>query len=662
MDGMRLGGIDPSILRELSGVYKPFAKAFKELISNAFDADAENVAVEFANDFSCVTVADDGCGMNPFDFRNDFARIGGGSRRWSGERTKGGRLRIGSKGIGFLALARYCQRLRVDSGSDRVFSTSIQLDSTPTKLRIIDELGIPIPPDVLDACVSFTGATLAGRRKKLTNGSGLTWNPAKGILSIDKQAGSVAVTVKVNCKRLRFRAMLDFEKLLRLADNADLEKLEDFATIEVRLVADPKVSPRTLITAEGLSPFVRKDLRSERRKGFVRNIGSRSGFEQFVWSLSRCTPISYKLADADDANASIRSLLSVERVMAIRELTVRHDDVSTNLQRPVYPFEAPGAPVPADMLVPVKIEEAGLEATGFLAGYESVIFPAEYRGIAIRVRGVSIGEPGFLGAESLLTGAQKAALSQITGEINVLAGLDAVDTLNPGRESFYEESEQFKVLRRHLIGEGERTGGHLMRAIGAVLRRSQVQSAVADVVGRATLRRRALEDVSAAVTHLIAQHDSTATAIRKMLKSKRSELNGLSSADDFELALPARVGGLRLIQAKGLIEPVKVDFAGEEIQLDVSRKEWDWSFVLFDRSFDVLHKKGKPDQPIAEIDIKNAKILVNWGHPAKPQMDERGFLRMALSFVIAKEAGKHDPRLTIELALRLLSFTSSTHG
>ena len=33
MAGMRLGGIDPSILRELSGVYKPFVKAFKDKFS-----------------------------------------------------------------------------------------------------------------------------------------------------------------------------------------------------------------------------------------------------------------------------------------------------------------------------------------------------------------------------------------------------------------------------------------------------------------------------------------------------------------------------------------------------------------------------------------------------------------------------------------------------
>ena len=90
MVGMRLGGIDPSILRELSGVYKPFVKAFKELISNAFDADADRVGVTFSDDFSTITVEDDGAGMTLFEFRNDFTRIGGGSRRWAGERDAKG--------------------------------------------------------------------------------------------------------------------------------------------------------------------------------------------------------------------------------------------------------------------------------------------------------------------------------------------------------------------------------------------------------------------------------------------------------------------------------------------------------------------------------------------------------------------------------------------
>src|SRR5262249_22346910 len=149
MVGMRLGGIDPSIIRELSGVYKPFVKAFKELISNAFDADAEEVLVDFADDFSRVTVTDDGRGMTPFEFRGEFTRIGGGSRRWAQGNTPKGRARIGSKGIGFLALARYCSKLEVEAGADRSFETSIELSATPATVDIGDALGLPLNDDLL---------------------------------------------------------------------------------------------------------------------------------------------------------------------------------------------------------------------------------------------------------------------------------------------------------------------------------------------------------------------------------------------------------------------------------------------------------------------------------------------------------------------------------
>jgi DNA topoisomerase VI subunit B len=145
MTSMQLGGIDPSILRELSGVYKPFVKAFKELISNAFDADADHVHVNIADDFSSVAVIDDGEGMTPFEFRHDFTRIGGGSRRWSGERTPKGRLRIGSKGIGFLALARYCSLLEVESTGSCTFQCTLDVQETPatvgwTRLLVLPSL------------------------------------------------------------------------------------------------------------------------------------------------------------------------------------------------------------------------------------------------------------------------------------------------------------------------------------------------------------------------------------------------------------------------------------------------------------------------------------------------------------------------------------------
>ncbi|MCE9565965.1 MAG: ATP-binding protein [Planctomycetes bacterium] len=657
MIGMRLGGIDPSILRELSGVYTPFVKAFKELISNAYDADAETVRVDFTPDFSSVTVTDDGHGMTPFEFRTDFARIGGGSRRWAGDRTRKDRLRIGSKGIGFLALARYCDRLRVDSGAERSFEVQAEIPEGGNSFDLLSFLGVPIPIELLQDRVT---CQLRRGNRKLEEDKDYTWNKKHTRLTLDRVTETVNVKVRVDCKGLRFSSQLDFERLLHLADNADLEKLDDFATIEVTKV-EGACPTGTTITADRLKQFVRRELKAERRKGFVRNISSRSGLEQFNWQLSRCTPVRYA-TPAENPNPAVSKLLTLPTQSTLAHLEVTHGETSTSLCRPVYPLASGVAVVPPDMLVKVEIDEGGLKVEGFIAGFESIIFPAEYRGLSIRVRGVSIGDPGFLGADNLLTGVSKAALSQITGEIVVLSGLDAVDTLNPGRESFYEESEQYKILRKHLIGDGEKVRGSLGLAIDAVIRRSSVRSGLADVIGRAALRRRALDDVSAGVSYLIARGDKTAELLRKMVKAKHSHVNGLASAKPIEVPLPPRIGGLSVIQSKDLSEATEIDYVKAQIRVDMSRQEWLWSFVLFDRQFQVILKKGDPDQPIAEADLKESKIYVNWGHPIKMQMDERGFLRTALAWVVAREAAGKEPDHMMDLALRLLSFNMQGDG
>src|SRR5207237_9173066 len=163
MAGVQLGGIDSSILRELSGVYKPFVKALKELVSNAFDADADHVHITIADDFASITVTDDGEGLTPFEFRNDFTRIGGGSRRWLGERTYKGRLRIGSKGIGFLALARYCSCLEVESTGARIFRRVFEIPETPTTIELDDMFGFAIPELLLARRLRYKAIQVSGR-------------------------------------------------------------------------------------------------------------------------------------------------------------------------------------------------------------------------------------------------------------------------------------------------------------------------------------------------------------------------------------------------------------------------------------------------------------------------------------------------------------------
>jgi hypothetical protein len=486
MAGVRLGGIDPSILRELSGVYKPFVKALKELVSNAFDADADHVHISIADDCSSVTVIDDGEGMTPFEFRNDFTRIGGGSRRWLGERTRKDRLRIGSKGIGFLALARYCSRLEVESTGSRTFQYAFEVEETPTTVELDDVIGFAIPESLLVERLTCKLIQMGDDSRTLTLGTYFTVDAARRQLSITRRIGAVRLQLSFGCEDLAFRATLDFERLLELADKADLDKLDEFASIEIWPQPNNKSRPGTRITVCNLKSFVRRELRTERRKGYVRNIASRDGLEQLRWYLSRCTPVCYAFTDRPDAQR-LQEHLPVPSNSVLKELRVSHGSTSTVLKRPIYPFEPDALPLYDDMLVDVRIDEGGLKAAGFIAGYESVIFPAEYRGITVRVRGVAIGEPHLFGAEHLLTGASKAALSQITGEINVLSGLDAGDALNPGRESFYKENEQYKILQSHLVGEGEHVTGYLGQAIGAVLRRSQVRSALKDVLSRSRM-------------------------------------------------------------------------------------------------------------------------------------------------------------------------------
>jgi hypothetical protein len=652
--GMRLGGIDPSILRELSGVYKPFVKAFKELISNAFDADADAVIVEFSEDFSSATVRDDGRGMTPFEFRNDFTRIGGGSRRWGGDRTPKSRLRIGSKGIGFLAVARYCGRLEVESSGERSFLCEFAVGETPAPVEIWPHLGIPIPETLLGERLKITVKRRNG--KKLREHRDYRLDRRKRKLLIGKKVGPVRIRIRFDCRGLGFRSVLDFDRLLELADRADLDKIDDFASIAV-YPRPPEAAAGTRITVSGIKSFVQRELRSERRKGYVRNVESLGGLEKFIWQLSRCTPVSYLIPSDSRGSPDVSSHLKAAPNSTLNQLEVRHSGKIWSLHRRVYPLEELAARLNPDTFVELRIKEAGLHAVGFIAGYEAAIFPAEYRGITVRVRGVAIGDPGFFGAEHLLAGAQKAVLSQITGEINILAGLDAIDTLNPGRESFYEESGDYKILRRELLGEGEQISGYLGRAVAAVLRRSQIGASLKNLLARAAQRRRALDEASAAITHLVVSGDAAGEGLRNVLSSGSALLNGLSAAEEFEVGPPPRIAGFATLSEDGLPERAVIDYEREIVLLDLSRPEWDRSLVFFDRIFKVVYKKGAPDQAVANIDPEKNLVLVNWNHPARMQMEEKAFLRTALAWIVAREAANGNADYMMDLALKLVSFS-----
>ena len=58
-------------------------------------------------------------------------------------------------------------------------------------------------------------------------------------------------------------------------------------------------------------------------------------------------------------------------------------------------------------------------------------------------------------------------------------------------------------------GEGEKVGGYLGKTIDAVLKRSQARSSLNSTLNRAASIRRAMDDVSAGITHLMTEGGKT---------------------------------------------------------------------------------------------------------------------------------------------------------
>ena len=120
-----------SVLADISvGIYRTPANALKELISNAFDANATHVVISTGYPyFNPMTCRDNGDGMSSKEFRGIMKRIGGSVKRKNGKQyTNMGRPIIGKIGIGILAIAQICKNFTIISsqkGSNTKFEAHV---------------------------------------------------------------------------------------------------------------------------------------------------------------------------------------------------------------------------------------------------------------------------------------------------------------------------------------------------------------------------------------------------------------------------------------------------------------------------------------------------------------------------------------------------------
>lgn len=123
-----------------SGLYESPAACLKELINNAYDADAKRVDVFVKPDANSIMIADDGRGMTRAQFVAHFDRISQSLKRSDSDTTSSGRPKIGLIGIGFVAANELCEEMIIRStmeGSRELLEVAVDFHKMrePQRLR-----------------------------------------------------------------------------------------------------------------------------------------------------------------------------------------------------------------------------------------------------------------------------------------------------------------------------------------------------------------------------------------------------------------------------------------------------------------------------------------------------------------------------------------------
>ena len=87
----------------------------KELVNNAYDADASIVSLYVKPDANRIIIEDNGTGISKIEFVNHFERISESHKRDTGDSTLSGRPKVGKIGIGFIAANEICDKMEIFS-------------------------------------------------------------------------------------------------------------------------------------------------------------------------------------------------------------------------------------------------------------------------------------------------------------------------------------------------------------------------------------------------------------------------------------------------------------------------------------------------------------------------------------------------------------------
>lgn len=144
--------------------------AIIELVKNAYDADAVNVAIKFVGldtDSPSIVIEDDGSGMTKDELLDHWMLIGTPNKLATKYSAHKGRVLIGEKGLGRLGLDRLCHKTIIQSFT-RNKSHGIELEIDWAKYEGVDDRLEKIKHDYY-SILKITD-TYTGKPKKYTKG------------------------------------------------------------------------------------------------------------------------------------------------------------------------------------------------------------------------------------------------------------------------------------------------------------------------------------------------------------------------------------------------------------------------------------------------------------------------------------------------------------
>jgi hypothetical protein len=406
-------------LAQLSrGLYRSTATAFKELVNNAYDADATVVRIDTNYpEFNFISCVDNGTGMPLEEFLRYFKEEGIGScikRKHMKDTTAiYGRPIIGRLGIGMLAIGQLCHSFKIESHyKDR------------------QEKGKAYQAEIVLSDVAFPfddkEKVLRDNNLSHTEMDVGTWN-YKEIDYVEKKRGfriyssDVRNTFKREMKNSIQKEMSNKERANITFSQPDLHvRFYD----KSKSIRDCKAYLETIWELSILCP-----------------LPYYGKIEKYPVNVSTFTQQETKSAEFKKA---IKFIKDRQSTLISHNFSVIFDGIE--LRRHI---QLPTARKTIPKLYFVKFDNAifgsRLKFSGYLFGQASTaIRPLELNGVQIRLRGVGIGgyDSTFLKYYKEI---ETIRSRWVSGEIFVDEGLESA--LNIDRDSFNEHDEHFKKLQ-----------------------------------------------------------------------------------------------------------------------------------------------------------------------------------------------------------------------